>query len=435
MDENLKLKKSLTYEEIINLTPRDLLDISDFHEIANEISFFYARNVVKNGNGKLTLATSNDYQKLNLNSEIAFGLKLKQVPGSSIQTKLQRITDNSYITQKLYQIKAMYSEAHHLANSDYNYVTEPTLSNYKRKMEHFYNTIRTRKAGSELHSGINVNNLSSVLRAKEIDFCSTAHEIKKYASTFFSSWIAITISCPSEYHIKPLNGASSWDGEKTGSDANLFQNEIWTKSLKKLDYKKIKRVGFWTKEANASGAIHRHVLLFADDSEITKIEKAFKETTKREYKLTDSQFTSKAIHFDKGYTTEKSRLSKIVNYLIKYFKADKTKIFKGGKCYFRDRLKTKLLSHSCFYKYRRYGFFGLKNGLTHWNSIKNLFHKFKGSETLGLRTESFKAILINGLSKFLSRYLKNINFFYCKAFSTLTDFDKFAHKYRSFGIP
>jgi hypothetical protein len=126
---------------------------------------------------------------------------------------------------------------------------------------------------------------------------------------------------------------------------------IWENTLRKLSKLNIAPFGFWVKEPNKSGAIHRHLLIYATGEELNTTKKWLIHYTKSAFNNLKKLFTNKAIHIESNSCVNNNELSNKTNYLYKTFN------YKSKSTSAKDA--EKIAAHAHKYNYRRFGFIGL----------------------------------------------------------------------------
>jgi hypothetical protein len=358
---------NLSFDAMIKHSPLDLVHFNDLMSLTNTIIEYFSNNISKSPDNKLLLqTTSGNKHKVSLNLTVAFGLKLSKISGNRVTDKFKKLLNNNYLFKKLKELKQIYKEVYFLSKSNYSYVTDIALSNYKKKTEFYNRAINksTLLSNSGVITPFKMHYYSK--KAQHTEYCHTSEEVKELAIKTNKYWLSATITCPSNFHINPKNKRKSWDNASTPLDANDFQNEIWENTLRKLAKIDVNPFGQWTKEANKSGALHRHLLVYACENELNITKKWLIHYTKKSYKKFIKNFTKWAIHFDSDSCDNSVKLNKTVNYLNKTLKNNNKKSSVDES--------EKIEAHAQLYKYRRYGFFGLQKSLSHWRLLKQFVH-------------------------------------------------------------
>ena len=286
------------------------------------------------------------------------------------------------------------------ARSNFQYVTDICVRNNNKRILAYNKYFRIRSNLSCSGAIIRNTNLEKSIDAQNADFCNTVKELQLFAQKTSLSWLTATITSPPIFHINPENGANCWDGKSTPQNCNDFHNTIWSKTQKKLHNLGITAFGVWVKEVNKSSAIHRHLIIYASALQIFRIKKCIKEATKKEYIQLNCQYSAKASKFDIGNPEDSTQITKITNYVTKTFKSERYSKL--------DKLtKDKILAHSHKYKYRRFGFFGLKNKL----SIIKLLKQFDCLANIPTTPVQIKELVLaaknNTIHQFLLIYAQN----------------------------
>ncbi len=391
---------NLPYNEILKLSPISLVHFNELKPIAHTIIEYFGCNISKSSDDKLFLqTTSGKNQKISLNLQIAFGFKLSKMSGNRITDKLKKLLDINYLVKKLIELQMIYKEVYFLSKSNYSYVTDVALTNYQKKINFYNQSINSALLLSSSGTLTVFKKHYFSKQSQNSEHCHTTKEVKQLAAKTNKSWLSATITCPSNFHITPQSNSKSWDGKSTPLDANEFQNIIWENTLRKLAKININPFGHWTKEANKSGALHRHVLIYASVEELNITKKWLTHYTKMAYKKLNHKFTKRAIHFDDDSCDNHVKLNKVVNYLNKTLRNKNKTLLKSSE---------KVEAHAHLYKYRRFGFFGLQKSLSNWRLLK----QFVRTDIKTKMPTSLKKLLIfaknNEFHKFLLSPLKNL---------------------------
>lgn len=392
---------NLSYEAMLAHSKLDLVHFNDLMQLTNTIINYLSHNISKSSDDKLMLlTTSGKMQKISHNLPIAFGLKLSKMSGNKITDKLKKLLNKNELFKKLNELKEIYKEAYFLSKSNFSYITDIALANYKKKNKFYKNGI---------NNGVLLSNTGSLTsfkkhyyskNAQHSEFCHTSEEVKELAIKTNKYWLSVTITCPSIFHINPKNKSKSWDNSSTALDANDFQNEIWENTLRKLAKIDVSPFGQWIKEANKSGALHRHLLVYATEKELNITKKWLVHYTQKSYKKLNQNLTQRAIHFDGGTCHNSEKLNKTVNYINKTLKNNNKKISSNES--------EKIEAHAQLYRYRRYGFFGLQKNLSNWRLLKQLV-QLKRVIKVPKRLQELLAYASNNeLHKFLLSPSKNL---------------------------
>jgi hypothetical protein len=390
----------LSYVAISKLSPIELVHFNNLMPICETIIHYFNENISKTADDELfLLSPTGDNLKVTLNLPVAFGLQLTKFSGRKITEKLKTLVNKSYLYKKLNELRETYKEVYFFARSNSVYVTDITLSKFQKENAFYNNGINNNILLSSSGSLSSLKKHYHSKKAQHLEFKNTIKELEILSRKTGRYWLSATITCPSIFHINPINKARSWDQQSTPLDANDFQNTIWENTLRKLSKLNIAPFGFWVKEANKSGAIHRHLLIYATEEELNKTKKWLAHYTKSAFEKLKTNFTKNSIDIKISSSTNNAELSKETNYLFKTFNS-KSKLVTPKEA-------EKIAAHANKYNYRRFGFIGLQNSLGNWRLLK----QFVNSK-VNIRTPKQLKTLLNfarnnEFHKFLSTPLKN----------------------------
>ncbi|MBA6251001.1 replication endonuclease [Colwellia sp. MB3u-55] len=390
----------LSYEAISKLSPIELVHFNDLMPISETIIQYFNENISKSEDDELLLLSpTDDNLKITLNLPVAFGLQLSRISGRKITAKLKTLLNKNHLCKKLNALRDVYKEVYFFVRSNSEYVTDITLSKFQIKNKLYDNAIKNNVLLSSSGSLSSLKNHVHSKKAQHLEFKNTIKELEILSRKTGKHWLSATITCPSIFHINPINKANSWDKKSTPLDANDFQNTVWENTLRKLSKLNIAPYGFWVKEANKSGAIHRHLLIYASEEELEITNKWLTHYTKSAFKKLKASFNKNSIKIKNSSSTNSTELSKETNYLFKTFNSKSTKI--------TSKEAEKIAAHANKYNYRRFGFIGLQNSLGNWRLLK----QFVNSK-VNIRTPKHLKTLLNfarknEFHKFLSTPLKD----------------------------
>jgi hypothetical protein len=390
----------LSYEAISKLSQIELVHFNDLMPISETIIQYFNENISKSADDELLLLSpTGDNLKITHSLPVAFGLQLTKISGRKITEKLKTLLNKNHLCKKLNALRDVYKEVYFFVRSNSEYVTDITLSNFQKRNEFYNNAFKNNLLLSSSGSLSSLKNHVHSKKAQHLEFENTIKELEILSRKTGKHWLSATITCPSNFHINPINKARSWDKKSTPLDANDFQNTIWENTLRKLSKLNIAPFGFWVKEANKSGAIHRHLLIYATEEELDTTKRWLTHYTKSAFKKLKAYFTKKSIHIEISSCTNSNELSKKTNYLFKTFNSKSKQV--------TPKEAEKIAAHAHKYNYRRFGFIGLQNILGNWRLLKQFVDskiKFRIPKQLKTLLNFAKK---NEFHKFLSNPLKN----------------------------
>jgi hypothetical protein len=428
--------ETFTHEQIMSLSPRDILKFKDLTFLAFKLSNYYEKNLVlaefEDGKKKYVLPLSSEkYEKLKLDTNIAFGITLQKFSGNTIKAKVKRLIDAKYLANKLNHVASIYREVINFSNSTDSYVTKYTVKQYLAKKEFEQRFLEKSIRINPNGNCYSLESLSKKEEAKASEVSGNCKQLAEFAEHNNDHWLAATITCPPIFHIKPVNGKRSWNGILTPEDNNNFLTKIWRNLLRKLHKLDISIYGHWTKEPHKSSAIHMHTLIYCQSIDIKVIKNWLNKFTKAQFDEFDSDFKEGvSVDFDEGHCRKVNEFGRkhdsvISNYINKgvldCLNTAKVKAqpFTPDRGHLYEIPDTeiphnKIMAHSHKFSYRRYGFFGVKRILTVWRELKHLNKlEIKPNKP----SEEFTALVNmasnNSLSEFLtSPYRKLITLLY-----------------------
>lgn len=418
---------TLRYEDILKLAPMDIIRCQDLIAVSKSISRYFRENIQPSECGlKLVLSLPN-FEKtiLKLNCHIAFGIQLKHFSGGTITSKVKRILDSKAVLTKLKETFNIYNEVYFFSKSNVSYITDFAVKKFEEKKLMRKKYLKNSIYISDTGQFYSAESLATNQKVKAQKFHGTCKQLEELAIRTNKYWLSATITCPSIFHINPVSKNYCWDGILTPKHANEFQNKIWDDTLRQLAKKDISPIGHWVKEVNKSSAIHRHVLLYGTLSELDEIKTWLSHYTKSAYKSFSSKFIEdKSIRFDTGHCSElhetgTNKNSVITNYLNKtiLFCLNSEKRYSSiNKQKLNAEIIAKADAHAEKFKYRRFGFIGLKQRLSLWKQLQFFAKKVGGTNEL-IIPSPLKNILEfaknNQFSKFLcSPFINEISLIY-----------------------
>tara|TARA_B110000211_G_C14093249_1_gene560763 strand:- start:3050 stop:4510 length:1461 start_codon:yes stop_codon:yes gene_type:complete len=430
-DLTLNHHHNLSFDEIIELPPRKILQFKDLTYIANTLSSYFQQKVIlaefENNKKKYVLEyAKNTFDLIGGNTVIAFGLTLKNLAGSSIKDKVKNLFDADYLLKKLKYISEIYRAVVDFSYAENaTYITNKMLKIYKMKQANISKfmkkTGRPTTDGSTCHT-IDIEDKEKNKAKGIIANCKQFEEVAVYKN---HHWLAITITCPPKFHIKPKFGRRLWDGILTPIDCNDFLNTIWINLKRKLGKLSISIYGHWCKEPNESMAIHMHILIYCSSNHIETIKKWTNHYSEAQFDKFDSDFIDgTSVKFDQGdcQTYQKLKNSKnatISQYINKHLlqclniAADKSVNNKRNKINNNGEsdldIYEKVKAHADKFSYKRYTFFGVSECLKVWRELKRFVTQQDIPEFVN---EAFTELLTlaknNNFKGFLTSKFKNI---------------------------
>ncbi len=428
--------KNLPFNEIIELSPRAILQFIDLTQMSETLSQYYQQKIIlaefeDNKKRYVLEYADNTFDLIGLNTSIAFGLTLKNLTGSSVKAKVKRLFDADYLLTKLKKVAEIY-----LAVVDFSYaknatyVTDKMLTIYKMKQSNISNFMKKKDRPTTDGSTCKPIDIEEKEKNKAKGIIANCKQFEEVAAHNNHHWLAITITCPPKFHIKPLNGKNAWDDVLTPKDSNDFLNTIFTNIKRKLGKLTISNYGHWCKEASQSMAIHMHALIYCSNNDIETIKKWTNHYSEAQFDKFDSDFIENiSVKFDQGdcqtyQILKKSKNAAISDYINKHLlqclniSADKSENSKRNKINNNGESKQdiyeKVKAHADKFSYRRYSFFGVDKCLKVWRELKRFVNQQDIPESANEAvTELFTLAENNNLKGFLtSKFRSAISLLY-----------------------
>jgi len=254
---------------------------------------------------------------------------------------------------------------------------------------------------------------------------ASCKQLEEVAAHNNHHWLAITITCPPKFHVKPKFGRKSWDERLTPKDNNNFLNTIWTDLKRKLGKLNISVYGHWCKEPHESMAIHMHALIYCSSDNIETIKQWTNHYSEAQFDKFDSDFIENiSVKFDEGscqvyQQLKNSKNAAISNYINKHLlqclniSVDKSAnskrniINSNGES--EQDINDKVKAHADKFSYRRYSFFGVDKYLKVWRELK----RFVIQQDIPVSSnEAFTELLTlakdNNIKGFLTSKFRNV---------------------------
>lgn len=403
--------KILSFSEILELSPREILKFKNLTQISKTLSSYYQQKIIlaefKNNKKRYVLEyAENTFDLIGVNTVIAFGLTLKNITGSSIEAKIKRLSDADYLLIKLKQVAKTYRAVVDFSYSDNaTYVTDKMLKDFQIKQSNIRNFMKKTDRASTDGSTCYPIDIKEKEKNKAKGIYANCKQLEEIAAYNNHHWLAITITCPPKFHIKPMNGRSSWNGVLTPKNNNEFLNTIWTNFKRKLGKLNISIYGHWCKEPHQSMALHSHVLIYCSSNDVETIKKWINHYSEAQFDKFDSDFIENiSVKFDTGdcqvyQQLKNSKNAAISNYINKHLLHclnitdnptvnKKNRINNDGES--EHAVHEKVKAHADKFSYRRYSFFGVDKCLKVWRELKRFEKQKIAPES---PTKAFKKLL------------------------------------------
>lgn len=422
----------LSFNEIISLPPREILKFKDLTQISKTLSSYYQQKIIlaefENNKKRYVLEyAENTFDLIGVNTVIAFALTLKNITGSSIKAKIKRLSDADYLLIKLKQVAKIYRAVVDFSYSDNaTYVTDKMLKDFQIKQSNIRNFMKKADRAATDGSTCYPIDIEEKEKNKAKGIYANCKQLEEIAAYNNHHWLAITITCPPKFHIKPMNGRSSWNGVLTPKNSNEFLNTIWTNFKRKLGKLNISIYGHWCKEPHQSMALHSHILIYCSSNDVETIKKWANHYSEAQFDKFDSDFIENiSVKFDTGdcqvyQQLKNSKNAAISNYINKHLlhclnitdlpKSNKKNIINiNGES--EQDIYEKVKAHADKFSYRRYSFFGVDKCLSIWRELKR-FEKQHDKPESESENEAFTDLLKlaanNNFKGFLTSKFRNV---------------------------
>lgn len=441
-----------SFNDIMELSPKDILKYKDLTNIAATLADYFQQKIIlaefANNKKRYVLEyAENTFDLIGLNTSVAFGLTLKDLTGSSIEVKIKRLSDVDYLSGKLKQVADIYRAVVDFSYAENaTYVTDKMLKIYRMKQSNISNFLKN--SNRLTTEGITSKPIDIEEKEKNSAKGITAHcyQLEEVAAFNNHHWLAITLTCPAKFHVKPKFGRKSWDGVLTPRDNNDFLNTIWTNLKRKLGKLNISVYGHWCKEPNESMAIHMHALIYCNSYDVETIKQWTNHYSEAQFDKYDSDFIENiSVKFDTGdchvyrqlKNSKNVAISKYINkHLLQCLNisADKSvgskrnKVNSNGES--EQDIYEKIKAHADKFSYRRYSFFGVDKCLKIWRELKRFIsQKSKPESTNAAVTDLFTLAKNNNLKGFLTSKFRSVISLLCKPVNDIKH-----NEYRELGV-
>lgn len=392
---------AVSFDEIFNLKASDIIffdPVNDLKVLAQIIADNFEINVKGSvSEAKLTINNPDGTESaLTLKHEVAFGLRVKDFSGNSRRDKVKRITDQTAVYKNLKQVHLIQSETARFLSSTSKIVSEYALSEFRKKKienQKYLASAKRRKSESD--------------KANELH--ATCKQLQELAVEMNYSWLFITITCPSKFHLR----SDSYDRAYTAASSNDFLCAIWKNVFRKLSKKNIFPLGHWSKEPHEDAVLHKHALLYCSQEELPALKKWLTHFTEQAFESENSVFIpKKSIHFKTGLCQatgipDAKNPSSVCNYINKHILSCLNPPKAGTK---EAKIEEKCETHAEIFRYRRYGFVGIKRSLTLWRHVKKFSFKTLDNTIPTPLSELLKMAKLGKFGEFLrSPHIKNMS--------------------------
>lgn len=226
-------------------------------------------------------------------------------------------------------------------------------------------------------------------KARFSEIYMRSKELEKSAEEQGFTWRFVTMTLEPHKHINPKIGKNSWDRTTSPKDGARDLSARWSKARAQIAKSEIEYFGLWSKEAHKDATPHMHALIYADESHMAEIERCIITQFGHDDVETDDDIrkdikievpkTIKQIRESKGQKVKKGEnpnhtpapTSYITKYLLKSLGFNPNTNLSDESTFTTDdgiAQRAACLTWS----YRRYGFFGIDNGIMLWRKVRSI---------------------------------------------------------------
>ena len=381
---------------------------SELNEIVKNISFVFGNIqdilIVKQRNLNNNDGVAGDvFAYVNPEWNIGYGIKIKDIKGSTLKDKLINIADEKKLKTQIRRIQKQRNELYKLklgvigAGRDFEICSDEVVRDREADEAKQLDYIMKNSVVYENKKKVPLSKIASTEKQRFAEIFIQVTSLDLYAKQLDYKPLFITFTAPARFHPKPSNGVSSWDGS-TPKESNDYLKGLWNAFRKDIHRHKIEMNGFWAVEPHKDQCFHKHALMYVNkkhfDELIVLINKHFRHS-------------ENAVRIEEIDTKKSKATSYVMKYLTKSFNMDFE--LKGGVLNV-DKLEIsnhkKVRAVQALWSVRRYAMFGVKNTLSLWRELKRKpFLKGK-NETID---KAFAFVEINdfiGFSMFVNGKLK-----------------------------
>ncbi|EPG6645233.1 TPA: replication endonuclease [Pseudomonas aeruginosa] len=386
----------------------------DLDEIVKNITFVFKKIqenlIIKKRNLKNDDCGENVLSHINHNWNIGYGIKIKDIKGSTIKDKLINIADEKKLKLQIKRIQKQRSELSKLnsgligSGQAYEICSDEVVRNREADEASQLDYIMKKTLVNENNKKIPLWKVASTEKQRFAELYIQVSSLDAYAKNLDYKPLFITFTAPARFHPKPSKGVSSWDGS-TPKESNDYLKGLWNAFRKDIHRHKIEMNGFWAVEPHKDQCFHKHALMYVNkkhyDELVILINKHFRHS-------------ENAVKIEEIDTKKSKATSYVMKYLTKSFNMDFE--LKGGVLNV-DKLEInnhkKVRAVQALWGVRRYAMFGVKNTLSLWRELKRKPF-LKGKNEVIDRAFAFVekndfvgfSILANGMLKIMRLYSK-----------------------------
>ena len=343
----------------------------DLNEIVKNIAFVFERIqeqlIIKQRNLKNDESGESIFSRIKNDWDIGYGIKIKDIKGSTIKDKLINIADEKRLKSQIKRIQKQRSELLKLhsgligSGRAFEICSDEVVRNREADEASQLDYIMKKSLVNENNKKIPLWKVASTEKQRFAEIFIQVSSLDAYAKQLDYKPLFITFTAPARFHPKPSKGVSSWDGS-TPKDSNDYLKGLWNAFRKDIHRHKIEMNGFWAVEPHKDQCFHKHALMYVNkkhyDELVILINKHFRHS--------ENAVRIEEIDAKKSKTT-----SYVMKYLTKSFNLEFE--LKGGVLNV-DKLEIsnhkKVRAVQALWSVRRYAMFGVKNTLSLWRELK-----------------------------------------------------------------
>ncbi|MGV5080419.1 replication endonuclease [Pseudomonas aeruginosa] len=343
------------------------------------------------------------YSLINLETQIGYGIRIKDITGTNIRAKVANIIEKSKLKLQVKRIQQQKTELRKLSlgliggGSTYEVCSSELVQNRlmdeARQMEYI-------KSQFIVYSNNKKVPLSEVVSTEKQRFAELfiqVNSLDENAQNKGFKPLFVTFTAPARFHPKPSKGVSSWDGS-TPKESNEYLTKLWNAFRKDINRYDIDLSGFWSVEPHKDQCFHRHALMYVSKEQHDKLI----ELINKHFKHSEN-----AVRIEEIDTKKSKATSYVMKYLTKSF--DMSFQLKNGVL---DLDKLDITNHmkvraaTALWRVRRYGLFGVKNTLSLWRELKRKSFLKGKNENIDKAFDFVDSNDFIGFSKFVNGKLK-----------------------------
>lgn len=345
---------------------------SELNEIVKNISFVFDKIqdslIVKQRNLNNSEGfVDTVFSHVNLDWNIGYGIKIKDIKGSTVKDRLVNIADKRKLKLQVKRIQKQRNELHKMhcgligAGQAYEICSDEVVRNREADEAKQLDYIMKNSVAYENKKKIPLWKIASTEKQRFAEIFIQVTSLDLYAKQLDYKPLFITFTAPARFHPKPSKGVSSWDGS-TPKESNDYLKGLWNAFRKDIHRHKIEMNGFWAVEPHKDQCFHKHALMYVNkkhyDELVILINKHFRHS-------------ENAVRIEEIDTKKSKATSYVMKYLTKSFNMDfelKDGVLNVDKLEISNHKKVRAVQ--ALWSVRRYAMFGVKNTLSLWRELK-----------------------------------------------------------------